>query len=686
MKAAEVLRRYAAGERNFQRVNLRGQSFKGADLSGADFSESDIRSTNFKNANLQGVNFTGAKAGLQKRWVAFLLFISFLLSGLSGFLSNFAGYLISLLFYNIVTENFYIELFSLIILVISLIITLSKGIIAGALAGVFTIVGVFAFPEAFTIAGVFAGAFTIAGVFAFAVAIAEVGAFSGAVVEAETIGFARNNFAGAFALSGSSAGSIAGIGALAKALTEAGAEVHTETGSVTGVVVAVIASTGALAVTSLGLLISRRALEGDERDALLRSSAVAFAATGGTNFKSSNLTDAIFTRATLKNTDFRKAVLTRTNFRNANKLDLAFPGGTYLKNLKLQQWLTGTGQDKNFDYLDLRGVNFQGKLLTDASFIGADLSEANLQDSDLYRAKLFQTQLYGVNLTGACIEDWIINVETNLNNVICDFIYLKKEQSNYNTQEYVFSERRPADPKRKFKPGEFTKLYQKTFETIDLLFREGVDWKAVAYSLRNTQVLNQDTPLAIQSIENKGDGFVLIKVNVPENTDKGKIEGDFWQGYEFAQNALKEQYETRLLDKDKFINKLFDLVHQSQEKLGEVPKLMAEQPKIQQNFNAPVNAVAGNVEGNQNIYAPEQKTTLAEAAEEIQKLLKQLEQTNPTATIEQQQAYVNAAIPRSLKDKCVDALVAGGETAMDELFDNPFVQVGKAIVKCWISE
>ncbi len=43
MKAAEVLRRYAAGERNFRGVNLRGQSFKGADLSGADFSYADIR-------------------------------------------------------------------------------------------------------------------------------------------------------------------------------------------------------------------------------------------------------------------------------------------------------------------------------------------------------------------------------------------------------------------------------------------------------------------------------------------------------------------------------------------------------------------------------------------------------------------------------------------------------------------
>ena len=34
MKASEVLRRYAAGERDFHCVNLRGQSFKGKNLLG----------------------------------------------------------------------------------------------------------------------------------------------------------------------------------------------------------------------------------------------------------------------------------------------------------------------------------------------------------------------------------------------------------------------------------------------------------------------------------------------------------------------------------------------------------------------------------------------------------------------------------------------------------------------------
>ena len=193
-------------------------------------------------------------------------------------------------------------------------------------------------------------------------------------------------------------------------------------------------------------------------------------------------------------------------------------------------------------------------------------------------------------------------------------------------------ERRPSDHSKNFQPGEFAKLVGKSLNTVDLIFKKGVDWKAVAYSLKNTQVLNEDTPLAIQSIENKGDGVVLIKVNVPQNADKGKIEGDFWQGYEFANKTLKEQYEARLLDKDREINRLFTIVTKKEE----VQKLMAEQPKNKQIFKGNVYGVAGNVEGNQNIYTSKIEANLTEVAGSLEKLLDYFEQNDPPTTKAQQ--------------------------------------------------
>ena len=53
---------------------------------------------------------------------------------------------------------------------------------------------------------------------------------------------------------------------------------------------------------------------------------------------------------------------------------------------------------------------------------------------------------------------------------------------------------------------------------------------------------------------------------------------------------------------------------------------MPYSPEVQQNFNATVYGVAGKVAGDQIIYPSSQKQDLAEAAAEIQRLLKQLEE------------------------------------------------------------
>lgn len=81
----------------------------------------------------------------------------------------------------------------------------------------------------------------------------------------------------------------------------------------------------------------------------------------------------------------------------------------------------------------------------------------------------------------------------------------------------------------------------------------------------------------------------------------------------------------------------------------------------------------------------ERRQTLAEAADEIQQLLMQLEKSQPAATEAEKVAYVNDETPADLKSRLVNALKAGGEAAADDMLDNIYGSVFKAIIKGWIS-
>ncbi|MEM9214992.1 MAG: hypothetical protein AAGD25_11670 [Cyanobacteria bacterium P01_F01_bin.150] len=91
--------------------------------------------------------------------------------------------------------------------------------------------------------------------------------------------------------------------------------------------------------------------------------------------------------------------------------------------------------------------------------------------------------------------------------------------------------------------------------------------------------------------------------------------------------------------------------------------------------------VAETVQGDQvggtqyNYDAPE-KQDLAEAAAEIQRLLKQLESTNPAATEADQKAFVSAALPATLKQRAVSALKSGGKTVLEEVLDKCLRECG----------
>ncbi len=83
-----------------------------------------------------------------------------------------------------------------------------------------------------------------------------------------------------------------------------------------------------------------------------------------------------------------------------------------------------------------------------------------------------------------------------------------------------------------------------------------------------------------------------------------------------------------------------------------------------------------------------QSKNLAEAAAEIQQLLKQLEKTNPTTTeIEKLTVVAKAteAINKNptLKARVINALKAGGTEAFKEAVDHPLVNILVATIEGW---
>jgi uncharacterized protein YjbI with pentapeptide repeats len=273
-------------------------------------------------------------------------------------------------------------------------------------------------------------------------------------------------------------------------------------------------------------------MKGDEKYALIRNIAVAFAAFNGTSFRNANLTDTNFTAATLKSTDLRKTILTRTCFHKTKKLDQVRPGTSYLQKAQVVSVLiTGHGQDLNFDRSDLRGVNFQGANLADASFIGTDFSKANLQDADLSRAKLVQAQLDGTDftgatLTGAYIEDWGITSDTKFDGVRCEYVYMRLP-----TRENPDPFRKPDNRQEMFADGEFGDFIKPIFDTLDLYHSQGVDPRAIAISFKQLAENHPDAELEIVAMEKRGEDKFLLRAKTSVTADKSELSAEYFDTY-----------------------------------------------------------------------------------------------------------------------------------------------------------
>jgi Pentapeptide repeats (8 copies) len=393
----------------------------------------------------------------------------------------------------------------------------------------------------------------------------------------------------------------------------------------------------------------------DLREAYLREADLSGADLSGAYLSGANLRRAILRRA-----DLSRAYLVGTDLRRA---DLS---GAYL-----------VGTDLSRAYLS--GVALNEANLNEANLGGADLREADLSRADLGGTNFLTTQALATNfqgstLTGACLEDWHINSETNLENVICDYVYLKSNQQ----------ERRPHDPNKTFAPGEFTKLFQKVRETVDLIFSDGIDWQAFLVSFQELQIECGSDELFIQSFENKGNGAFVIRVNVPPGAEKAEIE-----------KYLKRQYqlEAQLEAQSRELANLYEITKLLASKPINVHNMASSEFKgdtINQSGSFGIGVNQGEVQAEKlaGTINEAQSKSLAETAAEIQQLLEQLSQTYPTSTNKEKMAVVAEAVDQiesnpTLKARVINAFKAGGTEAFKEAINHPLVNILIATIEGW---
>ncbi len=299
------------------------------------------------------------------------------------------------------------------------------------------------------------------------------------------------------------------------------------------------------------------------RNNLLSLWALAFGSWGGTSFYDLDLSRVNFKNAKLANTDLRARKLYRTCFQGVTGLERARVDSRYLdlEIPKVQKLLTkGCSEDPDFGGLNLRGAYLQNADLRrmnfiDTNFTGADLRGTDLRGSILANAQVIDVDFTNANLTGICIQNWNVNSQTCFTNVECDYIYRKLDD------KAEPSDRFPTD--RNFQPREFESLYQEVGNVVELVFREGVNWRAFAFTMQKLQLEDEGLGLEIKGVEKRGDLWV-VKVTHNENVSTHEVETRL--------NTAYEQLQQLLATKEQQINRLLGIVENQTEAFKEISK------------------------------------------------------------------------------------------------------------------
>jgi uncharacterized protein YjbI with pentapeptide repeats len=556
--------RRQANPHDFVRQNLQGRSFRGRDLTGADFTGANLQGADFRQANLtdsnfhqakiQGANFTqaqlaranltGAVAGIRPIQKRILWAASSLLAGIAGLGFGLAASWIMNL---IVVDNKLLKfgatdtgvysmtagIASAEILIVILVVLLRSGLgealriggINAMVVGLGSSLGVGVLTGTKFIvsnAGVGEAGAGVGGSIAMALVITMT-----AILLLALMVTIQESWVGA--------GMMASVGLLFVVYANFQPPPPPPIMAIGMIIWNVIFLVS-------GLWIGRRSTLNHFGYQQIRHFAIVITTLWGTKFYRSSLIEADLSHAHLKYSDFRKINSTHTLWYQSRHLDWARVGNTILINPAIRDLLvSGDGQQQSYIGMDLRGANLAHANLKEANFSQADLSAAILKNACLEWAILTQTQAIGANfqdaqMTGACgLGTWNIDGTTQLDDVQCRWIYLL-EQAKPNTDD---RERRPSSGE--FAPEEFTSLFREVVDTIDLIFRNGIDQRAFSQSLQQVKAENNAAQLELQSLENKGNGIVIAKLKTTPTVNKGNIHHQFTQFYQDAVLQLNQQ-------------------------------------------------------------------------------------------------------------------------------------------------
>ncbi len=179
----------------------------------------------------------------------------------------------------------------------------------------------------------------------------------------------------------------------------------------------------------------------------------------GANLSNANLIGTNLTNAFLKGANLSRALLSQAKLSICNLAEANFSGAQLNQSDLSKAYLLGA----NFAKANLKNAFLIGANMRKANFMMANLSKAyltegilletiltsaDLSQADLSGIKVSNSNFSNVTLTGACIENWQIDLTNNFDNVVCDYVYLEANNKS----------RLPLNPNKMLAPEEFQSL------------------------------------------------------------------------------------------------------------------------------------------------------------------------------------------------------------------------------------